>query len=158
MADSMQSRDGSIRKRVFIQASAATIYRALTEGKALSHWFCDKATSDPRVDGELTAYWRAGKTGTRGLAVYRQLVPDALVDLLWVDDGRGADPARATHCLVYTIARKKNACEVVVEDQDSAPSDDETYALLDKGWNAVLNELKDYCESAERSLKIPPGR
>jgi uncharacterized protein YndB with AHSA1/START domain len=158
MVDSMQPRDGSIRKRVFIQASASTIYRALTDAKALGQWFCDKATSDARVNGELTAYWRAGKTGMRGLAVYRQLIPDTLVDLLWVDDGSGANPAGATHCLVYTIARKKNACEVVVEDLDSAPSDDKTYAILDKGWNAVLNELKDYCESAERSLKTPPGR
>ncbi|MBP1600865.1 MAG: hypothetical protein H6Q06_1016, partial [Acidobacteria bacterium] len=45
MVESMQPADGSIRKRVFIQASAATIYRALTDAKALSHWFCDKATS-----------------------------------------------------------------------------------------------------------------
>lgn len=158
MVESRQPADGSIRKRVFIQASAATIYRALTDAKALSHWFCDKATSDPRVNGELTAYWRAGRTGSRGLALYRQLIPDVLVDLLWVDDGRGANTAGATHCLVYTIAQKKNACEVVMEDRDSAVSDDETYAILDQGWNAVLNELKDYCESAERSLKIPQGR
>jgi uncharacterized protein YndB with AHSA1/START domain len=158
MVEKQQPGDGSIRKRVFIQASAATIYRALTDAKALSFWFCDKATSDPRVDGELTAYWRAGKTGMRGLAVYRQLIPDLLVDLLWVDEGSGADPARASHRLVYTITQKKSACEVVVEDRDSAPSDSETYAALDKGWNAVLNELKDYCESAERSLKIPHGR
>jgi uncharacterized protein YndB with AHSA1/START domain len=158
MVASKQPQDGGIRKRVFIQASAATIYRALTDAKALSLWFCDKATSDPRVDGELTAYWRAGKTGRRGLAVYRQLTPDLLVDLLWVDDGSGADPARASHRLVYTIMQKKSACEVVVEDRDSAPSDDETYGILDEGWNAVLSELKDYCESAERSLKIPHGR
>ena len=154
----MQPRDGSIRKRVFIQASPATIYRALTDAKALSLWFCDKATSDPRVSGELTAYWRAGKAGVKGLAVYRQLIPDVLVDLLWIDEGSGADPAGASHFLVYTIVQKKSACEVVVEDRDSVPSDDETYAMLDKGWNAVLNELKDYCESAERSLKVSAGR
>ncbi len=158
MGDSMQPRDGSIRKRVLIQASAATIYRALTDAKALSHWFCDKATSDPHVNGELTAYWKSGKTGTRGLAVYRNLVPDVLVDLVWVDDGRGANPAGATHCLVYTIKQKRNSSEVVVEDRDSLPPDDETFAVLDNGWNTVLSELKDYCESAERSLKLPPGR
>jgi len=158
MVDSVQPMDGSIRKRVFIQASAATIYRALTDAKALSLWFCDKATSDPRLDGELAAYWRTGKTGMRGRAVYRQLIPDSLVELLWVDEGTGANPAGATHRIVYTIAHKKNACEVVVDDQDSAPADDETYDMLDKGWNAVLTELKDYCESAERALKIPAGR
>ncbi len=157
MVDSMQPLDGSIRKRVLIQASAATIYRALTDAKALSRWFCDKATSDPRVNGELTAYWRTGKTGARGRAVYRHLTPDVLVDLLWVDDGRGPGPADATHRLVYTITQKKNACEVAVEDRDSSPPDAETFAILDDGWNAVLGELRDYCESAERSLKIPPG-
>jgi uncharacterized protein YndB with AHSA1/START domain len=158
MVDSVQPMHGSIRKRVFIQASAATIYRALTDAKALSLWFCDKASSDPHIDGELAAYWRTGKTGMRGRAVYRQLIPDSLVELLWVDEGTGANPAGATHRLVYTIAHKKNACEVVVDDQDSAPADDETYDMLDKGWNAVLTELKDYCESAERALKIPAGR
>ena len=158
MVDLVRLTEGNIHKRVFIQASAATIYRALTDAKALSFWFCDKATSDPRVDGELTAHWRTGKAGMKGRAVYRQLIPDLLVELLWVDEGTGADPAAASHRLIYTINQRKNSCEVIVDDQDSNIPDDETYAILDKGWNAVLNELKDYCESAERSLRAPSGR
>ena len=71
MVDRTQPRDGNIHKRVFIRASVATIYRALTDAKALSLWFCDKATSDPRVNGELTAYWKSGKAGMRGCVVYR---------------------------------------------------------------------------------------
>lgn len=158
MGDRIQPQDGSIRKKVFIQAAPATIYQALTDAKALSRWFCDKATSDPRVGGELTASWRVGKSGMKGRAVFRQVIADHLVELLWVEEGGSRNPAGTSHHLVYTIAQKKNACEVVVDDQDSSSLDDETYATLDKGWNAVLGELKDYCESVERSPKTSARR
>jgi hypothetical protein len=41
--------------------------------------------------------------------------------------------------------------ELIMTDKDGSPSDEETYAFLDQGWNSVLLELKDYCENKERN-------
>ena len=153
MARQKASPDGTIRKRVFIQASPSTIYEALTDARALVRWFCDRASSDPRVGGELTAYWRTGKPGVRGRAVFRRLEPDAHVELHWVDEGGGPAATAARHLLSYKIVQKKSVCEVSVTDHDTNPLDEETCATLNEGWNSVLMELKDYCEREERSRK-----
>ena len=153
MPEKEMLKDGTIAKRVYIQAGAATVYRALTDAQALMRWFCDRASSDPTVGGELSAYWRTGKSGTRGRAVYRQLIPETLVELLWIDDGSGPDAEGAHHVLSYSILVRKGACEVRVRDRDYPPPDEETYAILDEGWNSVLIDLKEYCEQAERSSK-----
>ncbi|NWG14699.1 MAG: SRPBCC domain-containing protein [Acidobacteria bacterium] len=145
--------DGSIRKRVFIQADPATVFHALTDAKALVRWFCDRASSNPREGGELTAYWRAGKSGTKGRAVFRRLEPDSLVELLWLEEGRGPGAVSPDHVSTYRIVQKRAACEVILTDQDSRPIGEETYASLDDGWNLVLLELKDFCEREERSRK-----
>jgi len=153
MPETGMRRDGTIAKRVYIQARPATVFHALTEAQALMRWFCDRAASDPVEGGELVAYWRTGKSGTKGRAIYRQLVPESLVELLWIDDGSGPDAEGAHHALSYSIQARKDGCEVRVRDRDYPPPDEETYGILEDGWNSVLLELKDYCEQAERSSK-----
>ncbi len=145
--------NGSIRKRVYIQASAATVFQALTDARALVRWFCDRASSDPREGGELAAYWRSGKSGTKGRAIFRRLESNSLVELLWFDEGRGLAAAIANHVSSYRIVERSAACEVIVTDQDSSPIEEDTYTSLDEGWNLVLMELKDFCEREERSKR-----
>lgn len=157
MAKVKSVKDGEIEKKVLIQASPALVYEALTNARDLARWFCDRASSDPRVGGELVAYWKAGRASQKGRAVYTQLVPGELVELLWIDDGRGPDPENAHHILSYTVRLKRGHTEVVMRDADYPPPDDEVYSILDEGWNSVLLELKDYCESKERSGKIHPA-
>ena len=53
---------GLIEKKVLIQASSPVVFQALTDAKYLVQWFCDRASSDPRVGGELSAFWKAGKS------------------------------------------------------------------------------------------------
>lgn len=146
---------GSIQKKVWIQASAGVIFRALTDSRELTHWFCDRASSDPREGGELIAYWRTRRSGEKGRAVFTRIVPGEAVELRWVDDGEGA--AGSGHTLSYEIRSKSGMTEVVMLDNDDATPDEETYVYLDQGWNTVLLELKDYCERRERSLKTRVG-
>ena len=35
----------------------ARLFEALTDARHLAHWFCDRAVSDPRPDGELVLAW-----------------------------------------------------------------------------------------------------
>ena len=154
MPRSQPVRKSLIEKTVLIQARPAVIYRALTEARELVHWFCDRASADPRVGGELAAYWRLGKDAHRGRAVFTRLVPQEVVELRWVDDGRGpgSDP-EPRHVLSYTIRSRRGTSEVLVKDDDRPVQDEEVFSRLVEGWNGVLLELKDYCERRERSAK-----
>jgi uncharacterized protein YndB with AHSA1/START domain len=149
--------DNRITKKVWIQASADTVYRALTEAGWLSHWFCDKASCDPRAGGELLAQWHHGKARRKGRALITHLEPGRRMDLVWVDDGQGGDPP-SRHTLSYEIRSKSGMTELVMIDRDDAPIDEETLAFLAEGWNSVLLELKDFCENRERAAKKRPPR
>ncbi len=152
MMDDKKS-NGVIQKKVLIKASPEIIFQALTEARDLVRWFCDRATSDPREGGEMTAYWRTA--GQKGRAVFRRFVPASQLELVWVDDGQGVVRENATHALAYSIKVKRGTSELTMHDSDYPPPDEETYSILDEGWNSVLLELTDYCERRERSTKHP---
>lgn len=155
MAPDNPSASNRIEKHVLIKASPAIIFQALTDAHDLVRWFCDRASSDARVGGELSAYWRDGKTGQRGRAVYTRVEPNLAVELLWIDDGSGPDPDNAHHRITYALwTTRQQDTEVIMRDEDDSPSSDtEVRAILEEGWNTVLLDLKDFCERRERSGK-----
>lgn len=142
-----------IEKRVLIQASPETVFRALTEGSALADWFCDRAACDAREGGEMSAAWRSGRKTIQGRARITRLVPGEALELLWTDEGSGAPESNPTHRTAFSIARKKGVSEVTVRDRDDRAPDPVSFAQLSEGWNHVLFELKDHCEQAERAAK-----
>ena len=156
MTSLADSNKGRIEKKVLIEASPAIVFQALTDARDLVRWFCDRATSDPRQDGELTAYWRIGKTGQKGRAVFKKYEPDSLLELLWVDDGEGEHGRPSHHVISYTIRSKRGSCEVLMRDEDDRPLDDDALVIFDRGWNGTLFDLKDYCERKERSSRSRP--
>jgi uncharacterized protein YndB with AHSA1/START domain len=144
---------GIIEKKVLIQASPDIIFRALTEAKEVAQWFCDRATSDPRVGGELKAYWRMGFGGQaqRGRAIFTALVPGAQVELQWIDEGDGVTTDR--HTLCYMIRLKRGTSEVTVRDEGPPFADEESCAVLGEGWISVLRDLREHCETKQRSSR-----
>ena len=85
----MGFENGQIEKRVLIQASPAIVFKALTEARDLVRWFCDRASSDVREGGEITAFWKSDKAGTKGRGIFTRLLPGALVEITWKDEGGG---------------------------------------------------------------------
>ncbi len=148
-----------IEKKVLIQASPALIFRALTEAKDLAQWFCDRVTSDPRVGGEMKAYWRMGSNGEaqRGRAVFTSVTPDSLVELLWVDEGEGETRGGSRHTICYTIRLKRGTSEVSMRDEGPPFADQEVFDILDQGWISVLRDLKEHCEAKQRSARRHPA-
>jgi uncharacterized protein YndB with AHSA1/START domain len=153
-ADSARKAD-TIQKTVLIQAAPAFIFRALTEAKEITQWFCDRVTSDPRVGGELKAFWRMGNGGQawRGRAIFTTLVPDSQVELQWIDEGDGQCPEGEHHTTTYSIRLKRGISEVTVCDAGPPLEDGETLTLLDEGWIGILRDLKEHCESKQRSSR-----
>ena len=151
-----ESSSSRILKKVWIKASPGIIYQALTESKALVSWFCDRATCDPREGGELVAQWRTGKSSQKGRALFTRVIPGTRLELLWIDDGNGMESKDSRHTLSFEIRSKSGMTELIMIDRDDTASDEETIAILDRGWNSVLLELKDYCERKERTIKLQP--
>ena len=141
-----------IEKRVWIQASAEIVFQALTKAGALEQWFCDKASSNPHAEGELSAQWNDGKTRRKGRAIFTRFEPSSGLTLRWINDGRD-DDAAAAHTLSYEINPRSGMTELVMTDSDEMEMDEETLEFLAQGWNSVLLELKDYCEHKERAAK-----
>ena len=147
-----QVTEKNIEKRVWIQASAEVVFHALTRARALKLWFCDKASSNPCVEGELVAHWIEEKNKWKGRAIFTRFEPPYGLTLRWLDDGGGVDAA-AAHIINYDIHPKAGMTELVMTDSDETEIDEETLDYLARGWNAVLLELKDYCENRERATK-----
>jgi uncharacterized protein YndB with AHSA1/START domain len=152
----MTSPTSRIEKRVWIKASPEVVFKALTDARDLAHWFCDRASCDPCEGGELIACWKTGKSSRKGRAVFTRIVPGSLLELLWIDEGLESDNENARHTLSYKIQYKTGNTEVMMLDEDTSVYDEESFAILDRGWNSVLLELKDYCEHKERSVKSHP--
>jgi len=147
-----------IRKKVWIKAPPEVVFSALTDPKQLSRWFCDRASCDPREGGELLACWKTEKSSREGRAVFTRFTPCQALDLHWIDDGDGPQAGRSEHKLSYEIRLKSGLTEVAMLDADESIPDEETFDLLNQGWNSVLMELKDYCERKVRSLKRRSGK
>jgi len=154
MADNQQPGAGTIKKRVWIRASPELVYEVLTDTRELTHWFCDRASGQVREGGELLAYWKTGPFIREGRALVTRFVPGSALELLWIGDGYGAETGKASHRLSYTIRQRAGATEVIMLDDDEVVTDHESVALLDRGWNSVLMELKNYCEYRERSARL----
>jgi uncharacterized protein YndB with AHSA1/START domain len=148
------SRGSRISKKVWIKASPETVYRALTESRELVHWFCDRASCDAREGKELAAYWKTGKSGQKGRALFTRVIPQSVLELFWIEDGNSLETPDSKHSLSYEIRSKSGMTELIMIDKDDSCPDDETSELFDKGWNSVLLELKDYCERKERAVKL----
>ena len=141
-----------IEKKVWIQASAEIVFQALTKAGALEQWFCDKASSNPRAEGEIVAQWNDGKTRRKGRAIFTRFEPSSGLTLRWVNDGRD-DDSEAAHTLSYEIHQRSGMTELIMTDSDEIEMDEETLDFLAQGWNSVLLELKDYCEHKDRAAK-----
>lgn len=152
-----ESSDGIIQKRVLIRASPETVFRALTDPHELSEWFCDRAQADPRVGGELRASWRCGKAIRQGSALFRRLDPPQFVELEWTDEGCGKLSGDQRHKLTYTIRSRKDGCELLMRDEGTPLPDAEAMSVLEEGWISVLRDLKDHCETRERSSRTRPA-
>jgi uncharacterized protein YndB with AHSA1/START domain len=145
---------GVIEKKVLIQAAPGVIFQALTESKDLAQWFCDRATCDPKEGGELRAYWRLGNGNQpqRGRAVFTRIIPDGCVELNWLEsEDAGMESCR--HRTSYTICRKRETTELLVRDEGPPFTDDDSRDILNQGWISILLDLKDHCESRQRSTR-----
>ena len=86
----------------------------------------------------------------KGRSIITRFEKDALLEMLWLDEGNNSTGDNARHVLSYAIMAGRDSTEVLMSDEDDLPQNEEDIDVLSQGWNDVLMELKDYCERTER--------
>jgi uncharacterized protein YndB with AHSA1/START domain len=60
----------SYEKQFEVAAPVESVWKAITEGEELTRWFCQHATSEPKLGGEIQVDWGGGAKGTQTIAVW----------------------------------------------------------------------------------------
>lgn len=101
----------------------------------------------------MTVCWKTRENSRKGRALITRFEKDALLEMLWLEEGDDRPGGNTRHILSYKITARKDSTEVLMIDEDDLPQNEEDIDVLNQGWNNVLMELKDYCERTERGAR-----
>lgn len=119
-----------IEKSIVINVTPAKLYKALTNAKELTRWFCDRAESDPHEGGTVVNVW--GEYEGRG--TYKRLIPNQEVAIQWESE----DIELPEDLTIYRLEKTPKGTRVTVVDF-ALPEELED---LSAGWDYQLKQLK----------------
>jgi uncharacterized protein YndB with AHSA1/START domain len=130
------SEEKKVEAGITIDADAATVWRALTEGEELKRWFSPDARVTPGVGGAMWMSWGEGMDWEAPIAVWepnRHLrTEDAAPSKVAVD--------------FYIEARGGETILRVVQSGFAADAWDDELETAENGWRAFLGTLRNYLE------------
>jgi uncharacterized protein YndB with AHSA1/START domain len=150
----MSSVEQIIEKRIVVHAKAETVYRALTEGRALARWFANRAESKPVPGGSLLLMWGAGEQTEGARAVFSRLVPGREVALQWVSKIKPGETiaVNGLHESTFTISPSPEGVIVAMRYTADPPPADSERMKMDQDWDQALVSLKSLCEGPDAPL------
>ena len=134
----------NIELSVEIDAPARAVWRAITDGDAVSNWFAPVASAEPGEGGHLTVSWGADSEWTSRITVWE---PD--VHLRLADDlpDEAAEQGAAMTLDYFLEGRDGTTRLGLVNSGLSAdPSWDDGVRMMTNGWRFFLWNLKHYLE------------
>lgn len=155
----MSSVEQIIEKRIVIHAKAETVYRALTEARALARWFANRAESKPVPGGSLLLMWGAGEQTEGARAVFSRLVPGREIALQWVSKIKPGETIAVSgiHESTFTISPSPEGVIVAMRYTADPPPADSERMKMDQDWDQALVSLKSLCEGPDAPAG-PEGR
>jgi uncharacterized protein YndB with AHSA1/START domain len=133
----------TIKLKRTIQASPATLFRALTNGTALREWMCDTALFELRKGASFYFAWNNGYYAAGEVLKF---TPDRKVSYSWL--GRG-EPDTTT--VTISLSDKKSGTAVTIEHEGMGTGKKwgDSLEAMTKGWEAALDNLQSVHESGE---------
>ena len=140
-----------IEKRIVIHAKGETVYRALTESRALARWFANRAESKPVPGGSLLLMWGAGEQTEGARAVFTRLVPGREITLQWVSKIKPGETIAVSgmHQSTFTISPSPEGVIVAMRYTADPPPADSERMKMDQDWDQALVSLKSLCEGPD---------
>jgi uncharacterized protein YndB with AHSA1/START domain len=147
----MSSVEQIIEKRIVIHAKAETVYRALTEARALARWFANRAESKPVPGGSLLLMWGTGEQIEGARAVFSRLVPGREIALQWVSKIKPGETIAVSglHESTFTISPSPEGVIVAMRYTADPPPADSERMKMDQDWDQALVSLKSLCEGPD---------
>jgi uncharacterized protein YndB with AHSA1/START domain len=142
----------AIEKDILIDASAESVYRAISEPGQLGQWFSLSADLDPRAGGEgvLTFRDRGSDEPLRVRVLVEAAEPPTRFAFRWHHPD-GEQPEKANSLLVdCALATEGSGTRLRVTESGftaldwPAPDLAAYFELHDNGWSAHLANLRDY--------------
>jgi uncharacterized protein YndB with AHSA1/START domain len=134
-----------IRQKVLVSATPNEVYEALTDAKKHTAFTGSKATFNPRIGGNFTA-WDGYISGKNLELVKGEKIVQEWVTTEWL---KGYPPSR----LELTFTKKGNNTEISIVQSD-VPA--EQAAELEEGWTEFYWEpLKAYFEKEKSKRRLP---
>ena len=130
-----------IKLEKYIQAAPAEVFLYFTNSTALRDWFCDVATTDPRVGGRMYLWWN-GDYYTSG--EFQKLKQNELISFSWF--GRGEPHATQVD---VTLKKKKAGTLLKLSHRKLGENSkwDEIGKEYKKEWAKALENLTSVLEN-----------
>lgn len=126
----------TVEAEISIDADAATVWRALTEGEELKRWFPLDSRVTPGEGGALWLSFGEGMDWEAPIALWK---PNEHL--------RTVDPPPSKAAIDYTIESKGGQTVLrIVQSGFGADAWDDELETLNGGWRAFLATLKNYLE------------
>jgi uncharacterized protein YndB with AHSA1/START domain len=150
--------DHIVTREVIIDATAATVWSALTTADEVAQWFGDSATIDLRVGGQVRFTWPAGELST---GVVTAVEPMSLFAYRWDIFGTLDDPTLFT-LVEFQLEAVEGGTSLRLTESGlpavaEANGEDELEDLVEEhvdGWRNEISDLVRYIES--RTLDVRP--
>lgn len=143
-----ESNSQEISITITVKATAAEIWRALTDTDDLENWWGDDVALEPKVGGKFREAWE-DDNGDEQLASGKvlSLVPNKSITFTWRE--KNWDAKQSTEC-TYVIEDKGKTRTMTVTHKgwDSFPEKQGAKLLKDfqVGWKYHMQELKAYLD------------
>jgi uncharacterized protein YndB with AHSA1/START domain len=130
------SDEKTVEAQITIDADAATVWRALTEGEELKRWFPLDARVTPGEGGKMWVSWGEGMDWETPIALWE---PNRHL--------RTVDPAPSVLAVDYYIESKGGQTVLrIVHSGFAADAWDDELETMEGGWRAFLATLRNYLE------------
>lgn len=130
------SEEKKVEAEITIDADAATVWRALSEGEELKRWFPLDARVTPGEGGAIWLSWGEGMDWEAPIALWE---PNRHL--------RTVDPPPSTVAIDYYIESKGGQTVLrIVHSGFAADAWEDELETLNSGWRAFLATLRNYLE------------
>jgi len=145
MSDEKTGEERTVEAEITIDADAATVWRALTEGEQLKQWFPLDARVTPGEGGAVWLSWGEGMDWEAPIALWE---PNQHL--------RTTDPPPGKGAVDYYIESRGGETVLrIVQSGFGAEAWEDELDTLDSGWRAFLGTLRNYLQhhrGEQRSL------
>lgn len=133
-------------KEVIINASAAKVWKAITDKDEMKNWYFDLKEFKPEIGFEFRFYGGPPEKQYLHICEITEVIPEEKLTYSWRYDGF---PGKSFVTIELFVEREKTRLKLTHSGLESFPSDNPHFAKENfaEGWNQIIGKnIKEYLE------------